>query len=61
MADISSLTTPAGNTYNLKDATARSTIPASASINDAGLITHANSAGTTLYTLQLPIYSGSTS
>lgn len=36
-------------------------IPTQASINSSGLITYKNSSGTSLFTLQLPLYSGGVS
>jgi hypothetical protein len=58
MPDLSSITLPDNNTYTFKDAGARTQIPAQASISSSGLITYKNSSGTSLFTLQLPIYDG---
>lgn len=58
MADISKITLPNGSEYDIKDATARSDNPASASISGTGLIAFKNSSGTTLFTVQLPLYTG---
>lgn len=58
MADISKITLPNGSEYDIKDTTARSDNPASASISGTGLITFKNSSGTTLFTVQLPLYTG---
>lgn len=41
------------------NATTATNAPTQASINSAGLITYKNSSGTSLFTLQLPIYDGS--
>lgn len=55
----------AARTYTLPDATGTialtSDIPSQASINSSGLITYKNSSGTSLFTLQLPLYSGGVS
>lgn len=55
----------ADRTYTLPDATGTialtSDIPTQASINSSGLITYKNSSGTSLFTLQLPLYSGGVS
>ncbi len=61
MADISKITLPNGSEYNVKDAVARSDTPTSASISGTGLITFKNSSGATLFTIQLPLYTGGVS
>ena len=61
MHDLSSITLPDDVTYNFKDAAARLASAASATIDNNGLITFKNSAGTKLFTLQLPIYTGAVS
>lgn len=61
MPDLSSITLPDDVTYNFKDSAARLASAASATIDNNGLITFKNSAGTTLFTLQLPIYTGAVS
>ena len=63
MPDLSSITLPNNVTYNFKDATAResiaSEVPTQAAISNTGLITYKNANGTALFTLQLPLYTGS--
>ncbi len=65
MPDLSSITLPDNTTYNIKDSTARAlvvtNVPALATIDNNGLITFKNSSGTALFTLQLPIYTGTVS
>lgn len=60
MADISVVKLPDNTSYNIKDVTARAANPASATVS-AGVITFKNSAGTTLFTVALPLYDGSVS
>lgn len=57
MADIIQITLPDGTTYDIRDSNAI----ASASISNGGLISYKNSDGTTVFTLQLPIYNGGVS
>lgn len=40
---------------------AGTSVPASASVNSSGVVTFANSGGTSLFTVQLPMYTGSVS
>ena len=61
MPDLSSIILPDNNTYNFKDSTARENTVASATIDNNGLITFKNSNGSTLFTVQLPIYNGAVS
>ena len=57
MADISKITLPNGEEYDLKDAAARSNEIKSASISETGQIAFKNTSGETLFTLQLPLKS----
>lgn len=58
MADISKITLPNGSEYNIKDATARNNDIKSTSISNTGLISFKNASGTTIFTVQLPLYQG---
>ena len=60
MADISKITLPNGEEYDLKDAAARSNEIKSASISGTGQIAFKNTSGETLFTLQLPLKSAQT-
>lgn len=60
MADISKITLPNGDEYDLKDAAARSNEIKSASISETGQIAFKNTGGETLFTLQLPLKSAQT-
>lgn len=57
------LNTPATSTVTVQTDTSvgyakKTSVPSSASIDEAGLISYMNSSGATLFTLQLPLYSG---
>lgn len=49
-----------GSGCNCESKAERASVPTSASIDEAGLISFKNSSGKTLFTLQLPLYTGGT-